>query len=115
MRAFLLPTAAVLALTLAGFSPAQARVQCIPVNDIVQTPVIDGHTILVKLRHRGHYKRLDLSSGCGDIVFDGFAHRAFANQLCNTDPIFTSGGFCMINEMVDINEDEAKQLLKKRR
>lgn len=91
--------------------------QCIRLQNIDETPVIDSKTILVKMRGKDGYKRIDLLSNCPGLRFNGFAHSTSINQLCTSDPLHVLepvGSTCMIDKIVTIDEAEAKTLLAKR-
>jgi hypothetical protein len=109
--------AAAIALGAAGFAPAEARgVQCVRLRDIQESPVVDEHTVVLKLLGRDRYKRVTLVGGCQSVPFSGFGHSNPSDELCNSDPIATAdGGGCIIKDMVDISPDEAKQLLHRKR
>ena len=118
MRVLFLAAASVMALAATSVISANARdgVQCVRLREIEQSPVVDDRTIVVKLRDKGRYKRLDLSGGCSSIKYDGFVHATSSDELCNTDALITTdGGVCLIKSMTDITETEATGLLKKKR
>ena len=90
--------------------------QCIRLQAIDQTPVIDNKTILVEMKGCT-YKRIDLLNNCGGLKIEGgFSHETSINQLCIQDSlrVLRSGGICMIEKIVDITEEEAKALKAKR-
>ena len=92
--------------------------QCVPLMSIDQTPVIDDKTILIKMKGRGGYKRIDLINRCSGLKMqEGFAHATSTNDLCTTDPLRVLepvGATCMIDKIVTIDEAEAKQLMARR-
>lgn len=92
--------------------------QCIRLQDIDETPVIDNKTILVKMKARGGYKRIDLLNNCSGLkIQGGFAHETSINQLCTSDPLRVLepiGATCMIDKIVTIDETEAKALLARK-
>ncbi|MBL8629524.1 MAG: hypothetical protein JNM81_07840 [Rhodospirillaceae bacterium] len=92
--------------------------QCLQLNYIDQTPVIDNKTILVKMKKQGSYKRIDLVNNCSGLKLEGgFAHSTSTNQLCTSDPlkvIGPVGSICMIDKIVTIDEAEAKTLMAKK-
>lgn len=114
---------AVLAMTLAAgaaAAPAFAETeektqQCIRLQAIDQTPVIDNKTILVEMKGN-KYKRIDLVNRCSGLKIEGgFSHSTSINQLCVQDTlrVLRSGGICMIDKIVDITEEEAIALKAK--
>ncbi|MEQ8509196.1 MAG: hypothetical protein RIF37_01495 [Rhodospirillaceae bacterium] len=89
--------------------------QCIPLQAIEQTPVIDNKTILVEMKGN-KYKRIDLVNRCSGLKIEGgFSYATSINQLCIQDTlrVLRSGGICMIDQIVDITEEEALALKAK--
>ena len=121
-KLLLLP-AALLAAGVALTSPASAedtnsrqRLQCINLMSMGDTPIINDHTILVKMKFgKPNYKRIDLMAPCPDIGWKGFTHNAESyNELCTSDPLIVNavpGETCMIKQIVDISDSEAKDLI----
>lgn len=90
--------------------------QCIRLQYVDQTPVIDNKTILVEMKGNT-YKRIDLRNRCSGLKIEGgFSHATSINQLCVQDTlrVLRSGGICMIDKIVDITEEEAIALKKKK-
>ncbi|MSO72378.1 MAG: hypothetical protein EXQ84_02050 [Rhodospirillaceae bacterium] len=114
-------SATALAASLAVSATAQAapdRVgetqMCVPMSKIDETPIIDNKTILLKMRGRGNYKRIDLMGPCSGLTFSGYVHVVHVNQFCTSDPLRVLepvGAVCMIDKIVNIDEAEAKELL----
>lgn len=92
--------------------------QCIRLQSIDTTPVIDNSTILVKMKGKEGYKRIDLINKCSGLKIEGgFQHSTSINQLCTSDPlrvIGPVGSTCMIKQIVTIDEAEAKELLARK-
>jgi len=92
--------------------------QCIRLQAIDQTPVIDNKTILVEMKGNGGYKRIDLHHNRSGLKLQGgFSHATSINQLCTSDPLRVLepvGSTCMIDKIVTIDEAEAKALLAKK-
>jgi hypothetical protein len=89
--------------------------QCIRLQYVDQTPVIDNKTILVEMKGN-KFKRIDLRNRCSGLKLEGgFSHSTSINKLCKQDTlqVLRSGGFCMIDKIVDITEEEALALKKK--
>jgi hypothetical protein len=89
--------------------------QCIRLQYVDQTPVIDNKTILVEMKGNT-YKRIDLRNRCSGLKIEGgFSHSTSINKLCIQDTlrVLRSGSFCMIDKIVDITEEEAKALRTK--
>lgn len=114
--------AAAMAFSVTAAAPATAETegadevtqQCIRLQSIKQTPVIDNKTILVEMKGNT-YKRIDLRNRCSGLKIEGgFSHATSINQLCIQDTlrVLNSGGICMIDKIVDITEEEAKALRK---
>jgi hypothetical protein len=120
----LLGTFAVLASAILAAAAARAEgdqigdtQQCIRLQYIDETPVIDNKTILVKMKSKG-YKRIDLLNRCSGLkIQGGFGYSTSINQLCTSDALHVLepvGSICMIEKIVTIDEAEAKALLAKR-
>ena len=97
-------------------SPALAQSgddqQCIYLSYIDRTPVIDNKTILVELKGNT-YRRIDLRNRCGGLKLQGgFRYTTSINKLCKHDPLIVlgAGNVCMIDNIVDITEEEARAL-----
>ena len=92
--------------------------QCVRLQYIDQTPVIDNKTILIKMKGKGQYKRIDLVNNCGGLkIQGGFSHSTSINQLCTSDALRVLepiGSTCLIDKIVTIDEAEAKILLAKK-
>lgn len=92
--------------------------QCIRLQYIDQTPVIDNKTILVKMRGNGGYKRIDLLNNCSGLkIQGGFGYSTSINQLCKSDALKVLepiGSTCLIDQIVTIDEAEAKALMAER-
>ncbi|MSO96640.1 MAG: hypothetical protein EXR11_00260 [Rhodospirillaceae bacterium] len=92
--------------------------QCIRLQYIDSTPVIDNQTILVKMKGKGGYKRIDLLNKCSGLkIQGGFGHSTSINQLCKSDPLVVLepvGSTCLIDKIVTIDKAEAKALLAKK-
>ena len=91
--------------------------QCIRLQYVDETPVIDDKTILVRMKGGG-YKRIDLLNKCSGLkIQGGFSHSTSTNELCKTDPLRVLepvGSTCLIDKIVTIDEAEAKALRAKR-
>ena len=125
MKRTLIAAAAGIAAGCATFAMAHAAGEnvgdtqmCVPLMSIDQTPVIDDRTILIKMKGKGGYKRIDLVNRCSGLKFqEGFSHATSTNDLCTTDPLRVLepvGSTCMIEKIVTIDEAEAKLLMAKR-
>ena len=96
-------------------SKAPRTQQCIPLQYINQTPVIDSKTILVEMKGN-KFKRIDLVNKCSGLKFEkGFSHSTSINKLCKQDTlrVLRSGSICLIKQIVDITKEEAKALKSK--
>jgi hypothetical protein len=106
--------------------PAAARtssesqeMKCINLMSMGDTPIIDDHTILVKMRAgKVHYKRIDLAAPCPDIGWEGFSYTQDSyDELCTANPLKVRampGEVCKIADINDISDTEAKQLLARK-
>ncbi|MFL2769909.1 MAG: hypothetical protein ACJZ9F_02760 [Rhodospirillaceae bacterium] len=91
--------------------------QCIRLSAIDQTPVIDNRTILVEMKGKGSFKRIDLLNRCSGLKIEGgFGYSTSINKLCKQDrlTVLRSGTPCMIDKIVDISEEEAEALLDRK-
>ncbi len=86
---------------------------CIMANYIEDTPVIDAHTILVRMNPGRGYKRIDLAEDCPSLVDDKqVAFVTSINRLCVRDVVKSAGKqLCTIAKIVTIGEDEARELM----
>ena len=87
--------------------------QCIYLSYIDRTPVIDNKTILVEMKGN-MYKRIDLINRCSGLkLMGGFSYSTSINRLCKQDvlTVLRAGSSCLIDKIVDINEEEAEQLI----
>ncbi|TAL02452.1 MAG: hypothetical protein EPO08_07130 [Rhodospirillaceae bacterium] len=95
---------------------------CVPLMQIDSTPVINDSTILIKMKQKGAFKRIDLMAPCGGLnMGNGFVHTTSTNDLCTSDPLRVNepmgtgtGATCMIKQIVTISADEAKALQTKK-
>lgn len=89
--------------------------QCVRLQYIDQTPVVNNKTILVKMKGNGGYKRIDLLNNCTGLkIQGGFSYSTSINQLCKQDAlrvIEPIGATCLIDQIVTIDEAEYKALL----
>jgi hypothetical protein len=106
-------------------TPAMARdgrdgkpLTCISLMSMGDTPVINDHTVLIKMKTgSANYKRMDLAGPCNGIEYKGFSHQTGYNELCSSDTLIsnaTPGAVCKIDRIVDISEAEAKDLQKRK-
>lgn len=91
---------------------------CIDSHHIRDAPVIDGKTILVKMRvPKDGYKRIDLIRNCAGLYDgSGFAYSSSLNKLCKQDGLIaigSGGAHCFIDKIVTIDEAEATELMKR--
>lgn len=110
-------------LTLSFGAPAAAadtagsKHQCVRLTDIRESPVIDDKTIVLKMRGRDDFKRVDMRGTCSGMKFSGIGHSTPTGELCTTNAITVLqpvGAVCMIEQIVTIDRAEAEQLLAKR-
>lgn len=111
-------------LALAAASPAFAEGEkvgdtqmCIESHRIQSTQVLDHKTILVRMTPGQGYKRIDIKNRCSTLdKSTGFAYDTSINKLCKQDSlkVLDSGQICMIDQIVTIDETEAKALQRKK-
>ncbi|MGZ6228573.1 MAG: DUF6491 family protein [Candidatus Binataceae bacterium] len=104
------------ALLASGAADAADRIgesqMCIMSNYIEDTPVIDSHTILVRMNPGRGYKRIDLSEDCPSLMDDKQVSFATSiNRLCVRDSVKGGPKACTIAKIVTIDADEARALM----
>ncbi len=90
--------------------------QCIQLSRIDNSPAIDSRTILIEMEGNGGFKRIDLTSSCPGLVFNGFSISTPIDKLCTSDTLTVpdnGGAVCLIDKIVTIDEAEAKALRAK--
>lgn len=91
--------------------------QCVRLSDIDQSPVIDDETVLLKMRQKDAFKRIDMRGTCSGLKFSGFGHTTPTNELCTSSPVKVlrpMGADCMIEKIVTIDKAEADALMATR-
>jgi hypothetical protein len=93
---------------------------CVPLQQIGDRRVIDDRTIVLKMVVGPSYKRIDLARDCSGLKAQGgFMSATSISKLCKQDILRvtqeTIGSQCVIEQIVTIDETEAKALLAKRR
>lgn len=99
--------------SVSAFAADGAPARCVPLMQINESPIIDDHTILLKLNN-GDYKRMDLRGTCKNISWDGYVRSSPENNFCATDTLHVLGptpSNCQIEKIVAIEEAEAKSLI----
>lgn len=118
------PAALLVAVTIVtGGAMAGAQVgatqMCIDSQRINNTQISDRRTIVVEMRGPREYKRIDLVRECPGLrEGTGFGYSTSINKLCIQDPLKileVAGGTCLIDKIVNIDEAEAKALMKDKR
>jgi hypothetical protein len=94
---------------------------CINLNQIDRTDVVDDDTILFYMRGKDIYEN-DLPNKCPELRSeDRFMYRTSTSQLCNVDTItvlndlgfgFMPGATCGLGKFAPISEEAAEELLK---
>lgn len=91
--------------------------KCVRLSDIQDSPIIDDKTIVLKMRGRDHFKRVDMRGTCSGMEFSGIGHTTPTDELCTSNAIKVLqpvGAICMIDKIVTIDKAEADALLAKR-
>lgn len=93
---------------------------CVPLQRIDDRRIIDDKTILLKMVVGPSYKRIDLARNCPGLkTAGGFSSATSISQLCKQDVIRVLkepiGSQCIIDQIVTIDEAEAKALIAKRK
>ena len=101
-----------------GAAPGDTR-NCINLNEIDHTSVIDNNTILFYARGRDVYRN-DLPRSCPELRNEQrFMYRVSSSQLCSNDTItvlqdvgfgFMPGPTCGLGKFAPITKDEADEL-----
>jgi len=87
--------------------------RCVYLPRTKSTSVVNDSTILITMRGRSSYKRVDLRSPCSGIEHSGFGVAMQQDRLCTSDTLVvrqTGGASCMIEKIVTIDEAEAVAL-----
>jgi len=91
---------------------------CVPLAMIESTQVVDDKTILIVMRGRDSYKRMDIMRPCPSLrTANGFSHATSTSDLCTTDPLKVNepvGVTCSIKQIVTISPAEAADLQKRK-
>jgi len=91
--------------------------KCVRLSDIQSSPVVDDKTIVLRMRGRDDFKRVDMRGTCSGMKFSGIGHTTPTDELCTSDSITVLqpvGAVCMIQQIVNIDKSEADTLLAKR-
>lgn len=92
--------------------------QCIPLNRIKQTTAVDNQTIVVELRGRDGWRKMETASRCPGLKFENsFSYATSLTQLCKGDIITVLGGVgsrCGLSQITVIEEQQAKDLITSR-
>ena len=91
--------------------------KCVRLSDIRESPVVDDKTIVLKMRGRDDFKRVDMRGTCSGMKFSGIGHSTPSDELCTSSAITVLqpvGASCMIEQIVTIDKAEADTLLAKR-
>jgi hypothetical protein len=97
--------------------PVGSTHKCVRLSEIRESPVIDDKTIVLKMRGRDDFKRVDMRGTCSGMKFSGIGHSTPSDELCTSDSITVLqpvGAVCMIQQIVTIDKAEADTLLAKR-
>jgi hypothetical protein len=97
--------------------PVGSTHKCVRLSDIQSSPVIDDRTIVLEMRGRDQFKRVDMRGTCSGMQFSGIGHTTPTDELCTSDSITVLqpvGAVCMIQQIVTIDKAEADTLLARR-
>lgn len=97
--------------------PVGSTQKCVRLSDIRDSPIVDDKTIVLKMRGRDHFKRVDMRGPCSGMRFSGIGHSTPSDELCTSDSITVLqpvGAICMIQQIVTIDKAEADKLLATR-
>lgn len=97
--------------------PVGSTHTCVRLSDIRESPIVSDKTIVLKMRGRNDFKRVDMHGTCSGMKFSGIGHTTPTAELCTSDSITVLqpvGAVCMIDKIVTIDKAEADQLLATR-
>jgi hypothetical protein len=120
MKTSLLALAAALAFgagAATAADPVGTTHQCVRLSDIRESPIVDDKTIVLKMRGRDDFKRIDMRGTCSGMKFSGIGHTTPTAELCTSNSITVLqpvGAVCMIRQIVTIDRAEADKLLASR-
>src|SRR5688500_6921322 len=83
----------------AAADPVGSTHKCVRLSEIRESPVVDDKTIVLKMRGRDDFKRVDMYGTCSGMKFSGIGHTTPTNELCTSDAITVLqpvGAACMI-------------------
>lgn len=110
-------TAAAIAFSSVGaFAADYSHPKCVPLMLIRSTPIIDDHTILMRMWN-GTSKRIDMRGQCANMWWQGYSRVSIENNFCKFDILRVLGpiqNYCQIEKIVDIDKAEADALLASR-
>ncbi len=109
------PTAPVLA---QGNVPEIGEVdQCLPLTRIKRTKAIDNQTIVVEMKGRDGWRKMETSNRCPGLKLeDSFGYATSLIELCKGDiiTVLAVGSRCGLAQITAISEDEARELIASR-
>lgn len=122
MKTSLIALAAALALGVSATAavaddPIGSTHKCVRLSQILESPIVDDKTIVLKMRGRDDFKRVDMRGTCSGMKFSGIGHSTPTAELCTSDSITVLqpvGAICMIQQIVTIDKAEADTLLARR-
>ncbi len=94
--------------------PVGTSHKCVRLSDIRESPIVDDKTIVLKMRGRDDFKRVDMRGTCSGMKFSGIGHSTPSDELCTSNSITVLqpvGAVCMIQQIVTIDKAEADKLL----
>ncbi len=91
--------------------------QCVRLQAVGQTPVIDDRTILIEMKGGREFKRIDLINTCPGLkIQGGFAFDTSTQNICTSNAltVLNRGATCIIKDIVTIDKAEATALKARR-
>ena len=91
--------------------------QCLPLTRIKRTKAIDNQTIVVEMKGRDGWRKMETSSRCPGLkIEDSFGYATSLTQLCKGDIITVTdiGSRCGLAQITAISEENAKALIASR-
>lgn len=87
--------------------------QCVNLKRTNSTSVVDDSTILITMRGKDEFKRIDMRTPCHGLEHSGFNVTLREDKICTYDTLTVrraGGNACQIEKIVTINETEAAAL-----
>ena len=91
--------------------------QCLPLTRIKRTKAVDNQTIVVEMKGRDGWRKMETSSRCPGLkIEDSFGYATSLIELCKGDiiTVVDVGSRCGLKQIIAISEEEARALIASR-